>query len=106
MFIVYLHYSHLPLNEQLYWAARDGHTEEVVRLLGEGANPNWQDTAGSSAVHVACLNNHPQALTALLNNNGNLNIKTTWHDMPLHYACDRGSLECVRILMAAGGDSG
>ena len=33
--IVYFHYSNLTLNEQLWNAARNGHTEEVDRLLGE-----------------------------------------------------------------------
>ena len=74
MIIVYLHYSHLPLNEQLNWAAYEGRTEEVVRLLGRGADPNWQK-GGWSALHWACYNNHPQMLTVLINSNANINIK-------------------------------
>ena len=35
---MYLHYSDGTLNRQVYWAAH-GPTEEVVRLLGEGAIP-------------------------------------------------------------------
>ena len=109
MIIVYLHYSHLPLNEQLWQAACYGHTEEVVRLLGEGANPNWLDSSGLTAVHWACYDNHPQMLSAMIRNdiNADPNIKTgDTKYTPLHYACERGSLECVRVLVDAGGDSG
>ena len=103
--IVYLHCSDLPLNEQLWWAAHDGHTEEVVRLLGEGANPNWQDVDGWAAVHVACYYNHPQMLTVLISKHANINNKDN-KDTPLHYACMRGNLECVSLLMRAACDSG
>ena len=72
MVIVYLHYSHLPLNDQVYWAALDGRTEEVVRLLGEGADPNWQNVFGWTALHVACVYNRHQILTILINSNANI----------------------------------
>ena len=106
MVIVYLHYSHRPLNEQVYYAACYGHTEEVVRLLGEGANPNWQDGIGWTALHMACAYNRPQILTILVNSNANINIKDSYKDTPLHFACRNGSFECVRVLLGAGCDSG
>ena len=107
MVIVYLHYSHLPLNEQVWWAAREGPTEEVVRLLGEGADPNWQNEyGGRTALHWACYNNHHQTLTILINSNANINIKDSNKDTPLHYACSNGSFECVPLLVVAGCDSG
>ena len=106
MVIVYLHYSPRPLNEQVYYAAYYGRTEEVVRLLGEGANPNWQDENGRTAVHWACINNRHQMLTVLVNSNANINIKDSYKDTPLHWACERGSPETVHLLVAAGCDSG
>ena len=106
MVIVYLHYSGLTLNEQLNWAAYEGRTEEVVRLLGEGANPNWQNVHGWSALHRACINNHHQTLTVLVNNHANINIKDRDKDTPLHNACRKGSFECVHLLVGAGCDSG
>ena len=109
MVIVYLHYSHRhrPLNQQVYWAARDGRTEEVVRLLGEGADPNWQDMSGWTALHVACIYNHHQVLTVLVNSeHTNINIKDRDKDTLLHYACREGSFECVRVLVVANCDSG
>ena len=106
MVIVYLHYSHDPPNEQVYWAACEGHTAEVVRLLGEGADPNWQNGIGWTALHVACIDNRHQILTVLINSKANINIKDRNKDTPLHWACRDGSLECVHLLFGAGCDSG
>ena len=106
MVIVYLHYSHQPLNQQVYYAARYGHTEEVVRLLGEGADPNWQDVSGWTALHWACIYNRHQILTVLINSKANINIKDSDKDTPLHKASSRGSFECVPLLFGANCDSG
>ena len=107
MVIVYLHYSHLPLNEQVHYAAYNGSTEEVVRLLGEGAKPNWQDEDGWTALHLACIYNRHQMLTILINSEqANINIKDSDKDTPLHKACRGGSFECLPILFVAGCDSG
>ena len=104
---MYLHYSLLPLNKQVYWAAYEGHTEEVVRLLGRGADPNWQDVNGWTALHVACINNHHQMLTVMINSkHANINIKGRYKNTPLHKACGNGSIECVPLLVSAGCDSG
>ena len=105
MVIVYLHYS--PLNEQVFYAACVGRTEDVVRLLGEGATPNWQDDYERNALHAACINNHHQMLSFLINSNhANINIKDRNKDTPLHHACRYGSFECVHLLMGEGCDSG
>ena len=105
--IVYLHYSHLTLNEQLRDAAAGGLTEEVVRLLGEGADPNDRDDLGWTAVHCACINNNPQSLSVMLkNNNININLSTNSNSTPLHWACSSGYLKCFQILLDYGADTG
>ena len=106
MIIVYLHYSHRPLSQQLYYAALNGHTEEVVRLLWRGADPNWQNESGWTALHVACILNRHQMLTVLVNSNANINIKDSYKNTPLHIACRDGSFECVPLLFGANCDSG
>ena len=87
MVIVYLHYSDRPRNEQVYYAAFEVHTEEVVRLLGEGADPNWQNVDGLTALHWACIKNHHPILSILISSNANINIKDSHKNTPLHYAC-------------------
>ena len=105
--IVYLHYSHLTLNQQLRNAARRGRPEEVVRLLGEGADPNDQDQYGWTAVHEACVYNNHRSLSVILKEkNININLSTSNNSTPLHYACRCGSLKCVQILLDHGADTG
>ena len=108
MIIVYLQYSQLYLNKLVFYAAYEGRTEEVVRLLGRGANPYWQNehVYGWTALHWACRFNRHQMLTVLVNNHGNINIKDRYKDTPLHIACREGSFECVPLLVGAGCDSG
>ena len=107
MIIVYLHYSDLPLNQQVYWTAYHDRTKEVVHLLGEGADTNWQDRDGWSALHWACYNNNRQILSVLVNsNNANINIKDRHKNTPLHDACSRRYFECVSILVVADCHSG
>ena len=104
--IVYLHYSHRTLNHQLWSAVKYGLTEEVVRLLGEGADPNGQDYSGRTAVHVACACN-PQVLNILLQHKHiNINLRDNSNDTPLHLACREGSLKCVKTLIKHGADTG
>ena len=106
MIIVYLHYSHRPLNDQLYWAIHEGHTEEVFRLLEEGADPNWQNVDGRTALHMACFHNHHLILSVLINSNANINIKDGNTYTPLHWACRYGYFKCVSLLVGAGCHSG
>ena len=109
MIIVYLHYSNYPLNQQVFYAAYEGHTEEVIRLLGEGADPNWQneDVFGRTALHEACIYNRHQTLTVLINSkHANINIKDSDKNTPLHNTCRNGSFECVPLLFGANCDSG
>ena len=106
--IVYLHYSHFTLNEQLRRAAGLGSTEEVVRLLGQGAYPNYQDPSGWTAVHCACIYNKHHSLSVILKKkNININLRTNIsNETPLHFACEYGSLKCVQILLDYGADTG
>ena len=107
MVIVYLHYSHHTLNDQLRGAAEYGRTERVVRLLGEGADPNDQDQYGWTAVHIACYTNNHQILSILLEHkNIDVNVRTNINDTPLHVACGHGSLKCADALVECGADTG
>ena len=43
----------MHLNKQLIIAVKIGYMEGVQRLLIEGANPNWKDAEGASALDWA-----------------------------------------------------
>lgn len=71
---LYLQSSASPINvrngdgfTQLHLAAREGKTQEVLRLLNGGADPSIKTThGGASAVHMALYRGHSQTVMAIL----------------------------------------
>ena len=97
-----IHCSH-DLGQQLYKASRDGRVDEVERLLARGAPVDWRDNIGWTALHIACINNHPDVVKILTQQDGiDVNVQNTNKYTPLHHACYRGHLKCVQLLMATG----
>ncbi|XP_064390771.1 ankyrin repeat domain-containing protein 1-like isoform X1 [Halichondria panicea] len=91
------------LGQQLYKASRDGRVDEVERLLARGAPINWRDSGGRTALHWACINNHPDVVKILTQQDGiDVNAQDTYKNTPLHKACYCGHLKCVQLLMATG----
>ena len=77
--------------------------DDVERLLARGAPVNWRDSNGCTALHWACINNHPDVVKILTQQDGiDVNVQDIFKDTPLHYACRWGYLKCVQLLMATG----
>ncbi len=75
----------------------------MERLLARGAPVNWKDSFGWTALHTACITNHPDVVKILTQQDGiDVNVQTTAKDTPLHLACYNGRLKCVQLLMATG----
>ncbi|XP_064390774.1 ankyrin repeat domain-containing protein 2-like [Halichondria panicea] len=91
------------LGSQLYKASRGGRVDEVERLLARRAPVNWTDSFGWTALHWACVNNHPDVVKILTQQDGiDVNVRNTVKYTPLHYACYWGYLKCIQLLMATG----
>ena len=79
--------------------------DEVERLLARGAPVNWRNIGvfGRTALHIACISNHPDVVKILTQQDGiDVNVQNTHKNTPLHYACYWGYLKCVQLLMATG----
>ena len=74
----------------------------VTEILDEGASVNWRDSGGWTALHEACINNRAEVVKVLLKHNPLINQQSDWGDTPLDWACRRGSIDCVKILLATG----
>ena len=97
-----IHCSH-DLGQQLYWASSGGRVDEVERLLARGAPVNWTNSDGRTALHWACISNHPDVVKILTQQDGiDVNVQDTYKDTPLHRACYYGCLNCVQLLMVTG----
>jgi len=63
-----------PINEELLEAAKDGNTDKVIELLEKGANINFQERKGDTALHHSIINDDIQMAQLLLDNGADPNI--------------------------------
>jgi ankyrin repeat protein len=112
---------------QLQGAAEEGNTSEVIRLLNEDVNVNWQNTYGA-ALHRAALYGHIPVAKLLIDNGANVDasIEATAFNVfkkgylqtfsikegieqaigatPLHLAVYNNHSEMVKFLISKGAD--
>jgi ankyrin repeat protein len=94
-------------------ACKAGKSEEALRLLAEGADPNSGNRRGETPLHWAAINSDVKLVAALLAAGADPNGSTrSKHAVgsgaakatPLHFAASRSSLEVVDCLLQAGAD--
>jgi len=88
----------------LLWAARGNAVPLMALLLEAGADPNVQNAAGDTALHLAVENKFPEIVTLLLKagadpNRGNAEGKT-----PLHWRLKKEYARVYPLLLDAGAD--
>jgi len=91
---------------QLHWAAWDGRTSSVKKLLAKGADVNARAKNGSTPLHDAALHGRTETVKILIANGADVNA--TDYDnkaTPLHDAASAGHPETVKVLLAAGADA-
>jgi hypothetical protein len=90
----------------LFVAVTAGHTRIVAALLAAGADPNRASRAGIPLLHSAVVKGHLAVVEVLLPRLklDDINDVNSQWGSALHIACHKRSLECVRLLLAAGAD--
>src|SRR5262245_28762571 len=102
--------SHEPLadaperNRALIAAAALGDTDEVRRLLRQGASVHATDERGVTALLAAAYNNHPETMRALLSAGADINHQDNNRDNPYLYTAAEGHLEALRVALEAKPD--
>ena len=111
----------------LHYACKGGFVDVVSDLITAGANCRAQDKSGYTPIHYACQNGHLQCLDYLIDHcgpsiskmafpvskllqvssgyifgNTPLTIKDDSGKVILHHACEKGSVQLVEKLLAAG----
>ncbi|XP_071171909.1 ankyrin repeat domain-containing protein 6-like [Mytilus edulis] len=81
-----------------------GLVKVVQHLLSLGADTNWQDKNGRSALTHACISGNTEIIRELFKAGCNLNRPTVFGDRPIHEAVVYGRLEAVEVLLKAGVD--
>ena len=78
-----------------------GTVKEISDLLMKGADVNWRNSIGWTALHWASFS-RPDIIKVLLKSSPNINQQTDFGKTPLHHACYCGYLPCVKLLLATG----
>jgi ankyrin repeat protein len=94
------------LSAQLHKAIAGENLAEAKALLAAGADPNWLDPGGKTAMHRAAFADDPQFLDVVLAHGGDPNARGLAGTTPLVDAILARShpLEKVETLLAAGAD--
>ena len=76
----------------------------VSDLIVLGANLDWQNNNGWTALHWCAVNNHSRIARMLLDAGANLNIQDNYGRTALHRCARWNSPEIARMLIDAGAD--
>ena len=84
------------LGEGLWTAASIGWTDELGRLLTEGANIEEKNPSGSRALHCASRLGDVKAVKFLLGQGAEVNVQTKHGETALHYAATGAHISTAR----------
>uniref|UniRef100_A0A1A8EVX0 Protein phosphatase 1 regulatory subunit n=1 Tax=Nothobranchius korthausae TaxID=1143690 RepID=A0A1A8EVX0_9TELE len=87
-------------------ACSSGDTEEVLRLLDRGADINYANVDGLTALHQACIDDNIDMVTFLVEHGANLNQPDNEGWIPLHAAASCGYLDIAEYLISQGANVG
>ncbi len=97
-------YSHDGNSSDLMFALIDADDMLIHRILRAGAEVNYQDSCGDTALHGAAEGSFASTIALLLEYGAAPNIRNNWGETPLFYAARRANTESVRLLLAYGAD--
>ncbi|NWV86536.1 MYPT1 phosphatase, partial [Dasyornis broadbenti] len=84
----------------------NGDTEEVLRLLERGADINYANVDGLTALHQACIDDNVDMVKFLVENGANINQPDNEGWIPLHAAASCGYLDIAEYLISQGAHVG
>ena len=97
--------SAMDADDALHWAAREGHVEMGRLLLAYGANVNYQDNTGCTALNIAVEEGCVEMVNFLLDAGADMTILGGWGSgNVLHTAAKNENVEVVALLLQRGAD--
>ncbi|XP_051547122.1 protein phosphatase 1 regulatory subunit 12A isoform X3 [Myxocyprinus asiaticus] len=83
-------------------ACSSGDTEEVLRMLDRGADINYPNVDGLTALHQACIDDNVDMVTFLVEHGACINQPDNEGWIPLHAAASCGYLDIAEYLISQG----
>ena len=93
-----------PEGRKLLNAARDNDSALVLKLLKQGAELEWRNPKGATALLIACSRGSYEAAEALCAHGAELDARDKWQDTPLIDAAANGRSKICEMLLALGAD--
>uniref|UniRef100_A0AAR2KAW6 Protein phosphatase 1 regulatory subunit n=1 Tax=Pygocentrus nattereri TaxID=42514 RepID=A0AAR2KAW6_PYGNA len=87
-------------------ACSSGDTEEVLRLLDRGADINYANVDGLTALHQACIDDNVDMVTFLVEHGACINQPDNEGWIPLHAAASCGYMDIAEYLISQGANVG
>ncbi|XP_036977482.1 protein phosphatase 1 regulatory subunit 12A isoform X3 [Acanthopagrus latus] len=87
-------------------ACSSGDTEEVLRMLDRGADINYANVDGLTALHQACIDDNVDMVTFLVEHGAGINQPDNEGWIPLHAAASCGYLDIAEYLISQGANVG
>ncbi|MGQ8875445.1 ankyrin repeat domain-containing protein [Paenibacillus sp. TSA_86.1] len=92
------------LNQQLLSAAEAKDTEDIEKLLQEGAEVQAQDQSGRTALMIATYNQDTASVQKLIEAGADVNQQDDMLNSPFLYAGAEGYLDILKLTIQAGAD--
>ncbi|XP_064198097.1 protein phosphatase 1 regulatory subunit 12A [Anguilla rostrata] len=87
-------------------ACSSGDTEEVLRMLDRGADINYANVDGLTALHQACIDDNVDMVTFLVEHGAGVNQPDNEGWIPLHAAASCGYMDIAQYLIGQGAHVG
>ncbi|MGH0140230.1 UNVERIFIED_CONTAM: hypothetical protein FKN15_070891 [Acipenser sinensis] len=87
-------------------ACSSGDSDEVLKLLDRGADINYANVDGLTALHQACIDDNIEMVKCLVENGAIINQPDNEGWIPLHAAASCGYLDIAEYLIRQGADVG
>ncbi|XP_040199864.1 protein phosphatase 1 regulatory subunit 12A [Rana temporaria] len=87
-------------------ACSSGDSDEVLKLLDRGADINYANVDGLTALHQACIDDNIEMVKFLVENGASINQPDNEGWIPLHAASSCGYLDIAEYLISQGANVG
>lgn len=87
-------------------ACSSGDSEEVLKLLDRGADINYANVDGLTALHQACIDDNLEMVKFLVENGASINQPDNEGWIPLHAASSCGYIDIAEYLISRGAHVG
>ncbi|XP_053572730.1 protein phosphatase 1 regulatory subunit 12A isoform X2 [Bombina bombina] len=87
-------------------ACSSGDSEEVLKLLDRGADINYANVDGLTALHQACIDDNLDMVKFLVENGASINQPDNEGWIPLHAASSCGYIDIAEYLISHGANVG